>query len=1815
MRVFLGVLGITCGLLLSACSNELSAPNPNAVELFQDDISGKEIRQLRLQFPEAIAIAGALPSPKQIAAIQVHGEHFPGCSWRFLNTETLACELDTPLPLSSEFTLEIAPEFPMLAAQLNSAQTFVITTSPPTALSDLTLGYNDFWVHSDTTKRIIEITAYQYLLRPDTASSGFFEFVIEQLILKRPDGEAEPILWEADENDGYRSWKVTLPIEQEGLYQLQLPAGTLLAGSNQPLAQPLVLHQTRIYDRFQWLGFRCFEEDSENLPWRFDNSNAFAGEGENAAKTAINCPSGSIEMRFSHAFPLTTSLYWDITSIGFPMVDIPWLSAPAAILQRHNSDDESLFVVRVLLLPEQDYELDLMAVWQEYFSETTSESGGSLPAQLAIAEQYKVQAPVDAPITLYSGTFPVDWWPAWFEPRRNWGRQPDAIAQVTDEQTIQATVRYAETLDMQVQAITSAAELQQFLNGARDVSSYRWQLEEQSAGNLYDLPLTEILGRSGALWIEGPDSVPEKPGLVLRNSFNIDVLFVTEWLVFAWDYAGQPLYGVDIYQVCTGENEPALLGKTNAMGFIETSPEWELAEHRDCWLWATRGEEAEVTEAEHASLALQKQVTPNSVPAVTGSLFLAQRVLRPQDTLHVAIELQHRRREILHSDKLSLTLTHSDGREYVIPVTDISAAGLSSASFEFPDAIPNGRYTLVLSYNEQEIARNRVELTEFIPPEMSLSANTNLQLEQPDWWQIEGEFTRTSSAAMMDQEIALDVSFTPTTYIPSKPEWPDKWDFSFRLQEENEAQHFQHDLLLKSDGQGGFRAVANAQVVEQTASKNQGIGFIHQAAPQTQGYLQWAAHSTAVSGESVSDGNRLNIYGLPAYPGLQHGTEGKFKIRLIDAEGDWLSEMFSVELRDDEESARLLVHCDVDVGIADCQFPSELDQVAVWVSVGDVTFERTVYRPEQEKPEAPTLQLPTAFVYSEDVYAADTYPTEREANHNLPANAFTITAATELEALLLVYTDRVQHVRPIQLTPGENTLSMPVSADWGAAATVVLVYQDDSEIAFTSRSVLVQPAEELPLVALNVVNTDISVGDSLQLSISSEQDTDVQLWLVDEGLLMANFAKIPEEESIRSRQSASWQSGFSSYTVHRNVAVNTQPQGWYGSVSNVTSGELETRMRVEGKSYAMDIGEMMLDESSISSQQLVLWQPLVKLQAGETSVIDIELPSRATSWRVIAVTASEHQRQLVNQQFAVQAPFEFSIEAAEYSFVGDTLNLAVTATARADSDYGGSHFERTQQYINENIDILVAGVLHTQLEFQLTPGESQRQVVALPMLSEGEHTVVAQQHSGPQTRALSLNVSSPRIMEQVSTWPDTSESFLWQLPKTEHAVDFYQISGEPQLDWQQLRNYLLAPHLRSWPQRLNGALLLSLMPEQYVQAGDEVLVQRLLAHPFSTNGSSFGVYPQSAERENHWLTAYSIWILQRLSEQRYGEYAETILARVDTQKALQAILTEETSANARALALWALRGAQDLNYAEYSEYAKQLLSANSARERLLYLASVHDYPEAERLSAALLAQLQTSGYQSTSGGVYSQTLDRCLVLFSYPVTHPHRLQQAQDLHMQQRERGDFGDVYSNGFCLLALFSEQSSGTDISEIPIVAENKGEGRWEVAAKLSDSPLFARFETHYQELPAIQQGLSLQRQYAVKRLGARHDQEWQSLEPNTQLQIGDRVKVTLKLNAPVAINEIVVRDHVPGGWYVSRSGFSNSFSLYCQYYCYQHIERQQISLYQPWIPAGITELEYYIEVRSSGTFLAPGATAEAPFRGDVRARTDSAVWRVEE
>ncbi|MFM9644502.1 hypothetical protein, partial [Streptomyces turgidiscabies] len=78
---------------------------------------------------------------------------------------------------------------------------------------------------------------------------------------------------------------------------------------------------------------------------------------------------------------------------------------------------------------------------------------------------------------------------------------------------------------------------------------------------------------------------------------------------------------------------------------------------------------------------------------------------------------------------------------------------------------------------------------------------TNLQLEQPDWWQIEGEFTRTSSAAMMDQEIALDVSFTPTTYIPSKPEWPDKWDFSFRLQEENEAQHFQHDLLLKSDGQ------------------------------------------------------------------------------------------------------------------------------------------------------------------------------------------------------------------------------------------------------------------------------------------------------------------------------------------------------------------------------------------------------------------------------------------------------------------------------------------------------------------------------------------------------------------------------------------------------------------------------------------------------------------------------------------------------------------------------------------------------------------------------------------------------------------------------------------------------------------------------------------------------------------------------------------------------------------------------------------------------------------------------------------------------
>ncbi|RUO23130.1 hypothetical protein CWE08_00300 [Aliidiomarina iranensis] len=1825
---------------LSACSPTLentpsatastasNASENNDVIFTQNDASGKDVRQLRFQFSEQIAIAGALPRREQVAAIHFEGEHFPGCAWRFLNTKTLACELEKPLPLSSEFRVLISAEFATINQPLGANYRFTVTTPAPESLADIFNDNVSITFNTDLNERQIEGWGYAYPLDDTRDVLAEFSTTVTELIeLKRPNGELLPINGEIEIDDGYLSWRTQLTLPDAGLYQLQIPAGSLLPGTNQPLPETLIIHKARIYNQLRWLGYRCVSHDSEQQAWILDDAEEYVAE----------CPSAGVEMRFSHTFP--TQKTWG-TSVGRLLHEYPWLSAPAYPLDSYNDGEESLFVVTFLPLPDTNYEIDLNGIWLAHFANgMNAESSAKPRANNEEQPSIQIEAPTQGVIKVKTRDFPSDWWPAWQQLNEFFDNPFQTVLRLTDDQPAQASIRYSDPIQLQVQALTSANELAKFLSNSFNLTPFEWQLDEQSNGNLHQLPLDELLGPSGVLYVEGPSALPKKPGFIQRDSFLLDVLYASEWTIFTWDLAGAALPNVAIYQVCAGESEPALLGVTGADGVLVSAPQWPLEEDLECWLWATAASPEHSSE-KHASIALTLRGARFEFAQVTGSLIPAQKHVRYHDTLHFLIELRNRYGEKLDSEELEVSM-RSDNQVYPVTVSAISTQGLASGAVQFTEDMAAGSYWFRVSYQGKLIDSESIELTKFIAPELDLSMQAELQLENTDWWFLRGELQRISTAAMSNQAVDITFEFDSSKYIPQQSGWPESLDYGFSLEEANTEYDFEHRVLLQTANNGEFTLTARENA---EAAETQGFAaIVPQLSPNTQGYLRWEVSIGTVSGEPVVKSDSQVIYGLPAYPGLIRRADSDVEVRLINAEGQWASNDFVAEFYELDNENNLLNACEGENGSARCELPEGKDFL-LKVRVAEAVFERILRRIEIEQLQRPTLDLPDAFFVApgsvlpanEDAQNLETENVETEnlgiENISAGNNTVSVNSPTARSALLLVYSDKLEHKEWIALAPGENSIPIPVIESWGAAVEVALAYMEAGAIKFTSDAVNIRKTQQRLQLDMRSHSDVLTVGEPLHVRFYSEQDAEVQLWFVDEGLVVGNLAEIPTKKQIQSDDAREWQSAFSYFSNHRSVSIPPEPQGFYSGL--FLDEESVAQIRRRSASPMQPGMGLYLGEHKVEAEQLVLWQKPIQLTAGEEENVEFNLPPRPTGWRLVAVAATADERYVLNESVSVQAPFEFSVEAAEDSFEGDELQLALSATNRS-----------SDQRVIESVVVKLNHELLEVVSFQLEPNESQRQTIKLPGLTVGRHQVIVSHQGSEQARTVALSVRPEHIFAQQRIFPEGANTFSWQQPDGIDEVEFYQLEGELALDWHLLREQMLQNRVRSWQQRLNAALLLAMMPEAHVEDGDEALVGKLLAEPFGYFGRRFQTFPNYDITFDDWLTAYSILLLQRFQDQRYQEYADRILQQFNITNELTQILETSSNLNARALALWALTDTADINYADYQALAEHLRVGADSQARLLYLASLSDYAEAEPIIDSLVAEIASNNYQSQAGTMFTSNLERCLSLhgLSYQRSAGHSLgissanlsyqQESLNLLAMQRERGDFGDAYSNGFCLLALHAgagsqeTESAKPEITvnadthadiysssngEQPVAAKSLGLGRWQIENSSGAAPMFARYKADYQSLPELAQSLSLQRNYEILQRAENGENAWQPLTADTPVALGDVIRVTLRLTAPMALSDVVVRDFIPGGWYANQSGFWAKDSP-C-YRCYQEVEGQQIALSQHYIPAGVTTIQYQVQVRNSGTYLAPGATAEALFRGDVQARTESTVWEIQ-
>lgn len=1774
--ILLHILGLFVYLqtapLFAISSEYMARTGESSVTLQFDDARAKTIRQIRFKFTEPVTIAGALPRKAQTNAITVEGEHFPECRWRFLDTQTLSCELIQALPLNSQFTFTVRSDFPMLSSTLGADYQFELETARVSDVSQITIDYGRIHFSWDASTRIFQGESNRFRAFSDFEDSpDYFEEFYQHIELRKPDGVTEPVLAEIESGTDVWTWRAEIFLAESGLYKVQLPAGLVLSGTNQPLENPLVLKQVRVYDEFRWLGYRCLTGDRAE-PWR-TRENGLVNDD-----TAIACKTGALQLRFSHEFLTTANT--TPTTLGYRLNHLPWSSEPAFLHKSYTQEDEeSLFVVTAMLLPNREYVFDLNEIWQQQF-----------------ADKPLVKAPPNDQVTLSIGAFPGDWWPIWDDSFTS-----NNLIYAQQDKPIQIALRYAEDMSLEVIAISSPEHLQDVLNNQSKSTQFQWEISEQATGNLYELPLEQMLETSGQLRVLAASGLPEKPGIVQRNAFHLNILPMNEWLIFAWDMQGQPLSDVDVYLVCSDQNAPLKLGSTDQSGFLKREPEWPSDSKQTCWLWGTYHDD-DLIQADgestfhlrHSSIPLLKRSWVSQLESVVGTIITTQEQVRHGDTLYVTIEMQHRHLEALDPDKIELKLIHGQ-KSFDLKVSDVSENGLATAQFLFDDTLPIGYFSAELRYSGRMLHRKGVILNHFVAPEVELLAQSELDLSDSQWLQIQGELKRISRAAMADHAINLELSFWPTYSIRAPNSWPSGWSFDFSYNNTSDEASFEHEVTLITDQWGKFQAhteLPNNVAKEGPTAAN----VILQEAPKVHGNLRWHVNTTAVTGEQLRQEGMHTIFGLPAYPAFRHEKNGGFSVRLVNAQGEWLNDDFVVQLRDIYSDTPIPSNCRINENNARCDYPEGHPTFTVVVTVGENEFSGRFSSRNNVSASELKLQLPEAlYTRTSDGVSGSRADFAAEGENQIHVHS-----EEAKDVFLFVFTDRVQHSEWLSVAPGSNAITLPVTEEWGQAASIVVVHFDAlNGHQFLHEDVPVKHFSEPIHLTMKVAQPEINLGERVMIELHSELASEVQLWLVDESLIVGDLARVPELNNVRSLSAGRWQSAFSTFSAHRYNVRESLEQGFYTNARLESFlGSYSTRRRTPPP--PPNFGN--LNTFTNHHPEWVLWQPRIILAAGETQSLTLELPARATSWRVIAVAATKQQREIVEQRLSVQSAFEFSIEAAEYSYEGDQLSLAVSATQR----------RGTQR---EHIHLNLNGELLDTVVFELEPGQSQRQTVRLPALPTGQYGVSAHDEEQTQVRTLQLNVRSAWVQSQQSLWPRGSDNIRWQLPESATNVSFYQLGGALQIDWSALREKMLQSSMQTTPQRLNAALLLSILPDAYVEPEDEALVAQLIEFSMDYGYRYFQMIPQHSFIDDDLLNAYSFLVLQKIAQHRYGEYATKLLEHGRIQSRIKEVLKRSNNAVARAFALWGLTEYQDLDFDAFQTLAQHLIVEDEAQEILVYLASLERFPEAESLRGHLVDRLQDMGYQSGVGPVFRHTWERCLVLHGYPQAHPLKQQEKQDLLLLQRTQGSFASVIAGGLCVSALVKGGDDNEPQTELAVHGNELGSSIWELDLQSPQSALFSRYQSHYTELPSRYDGVQIVREYALLRGEPGRKGEWQPLDSSSQLQLGDRVRVTLKIQSPVDYEHVVIRDSVPGGWYVNRSGFFGSRSVFCMYHCHQTIEPQQIGMYRWRLSAGLTELDYVVEVRNSGTFLAPGATVETLFRSDVRGRSASEIWQVKE
>ncbi len=698
------------------------------------------------------------------------------------------------------------------------------------------------------------------------------------------------------------------------------------------------------------------------------------------------------------------------------------------------------------------------------------------------------------------------------------------------------------------------------------------------------------------------------------------------------------------------------------------------------------------------------------------------------------------------------------------------------------------------------------------------------------------------------------------------------------------------------------------------------------------------------------------------------------------------------------------------------------------------------------------------------------------------------------------------------------------------------------------------------------------------------------------------------------------------------------------------------------------------------------WNPSLSADAQGKAQFSFELPDQLTGWRVMALAVTPSDRMGLGQgTVKVSKPTELRPLMPNQLAAGDRFDAAFSVLNRANT-------KRTL-----NVSIELSGALATdsqkQLKQQLTLAPFERQTVRMPVQvgsdaeASGlrfvaragdaqdsdalEHTVTvrAPRRSASAADLQSLEADKP-LQQQIVVPADAS-----------HAELQLQFSGSliGNLDgaFEYLRDY---PY-DCWEQRLSRAV----MAAQYLKLRDrlssdvswpqaETVIADALRDTaqFQAPGGGMAFFVASDAAVSPYLTAFTSLAFGWLQALGYTPPAlawDRMDAYLQTQLKDDPVATgydaAEVRAQLRAVILAALAQRGSLDAAELQRHRAQLPRMGLFGESLfLQAAQGRDAAAAQAARQRILARTQLSAGRASlredNDSAWSWLLGSSLraqcAALSALLAAPDPAISNDELPLKlvrtitaaRGSRSYWPNTQENLFCAQAVIdyaqrfeaapvslqisasldqtalgkvSLQGRGAETLQHEVAADAAKPQQLEIRADGSGRA-YATSRLSYVEpdtRPAESAGMTVRRQYFVHRDGS-----WQPLDASPmRVRRGDWVRVDLQLETPAWMYQVVVDDPVPGGLEPLNPDLATAAGIdlpagdgaYPYPFDYRELRFDAVRHFAAALPAGQYALSWVGQAVCTGEFAVGRVHAEQMYEPDVYANGGSARLVVEE